>query len=449
MKFSEALDRFLEILRRLRFYEIMLFIFLAIILGAWSIKEITETALFCGNTCHVMRPHYRDWETSSHKEVQCVKCHIPPDEQQQFVPRFRALTQVAGYMTRSHGDGQRAEVSDSSCLVTDCHSRRLLDGRVTFRQGIVFDHSPHLRQLRRGKILRCTTCHSQVTMGEHITVTMDTCFICHFKDRGSNPETSNCRLCHSEIDTRFTHEPYLARGADCDGCHAGVTSGNGEIIRDSCHQCHNEPGPETEERSAEVLHRLHITDHKVECAECHAPIRHSMPAPSQETLTGCDTCHENRHAGISLLYAGRGAEGVPDLPSAMFEYNVACQACHLVPDVPGGVKAEHQGSSMLAIDAACDKCHDKGAADVLHTLGRELEKELVKSERLLAQSQALVADTSREAIQPELKRVISTAQHNILFIRASTPIHNPEYAIRVLDYSSRELKRAMKSIEQR
>lgn len=449
MKFAEALDKTLALLRRLRFYEVMLFLFLAMIIGAWSVKEITESALFCGNTCHVMRPHYRDWETSSHREVPCVQCHLPPDDQQQFVPSFRALAQVAGYMTRSHKAGDTAEVPDTACLTIDCHSRRLLDGRVRFSSDILFDHSPHLRKLRRGKILRCTTCHSQVAMGQHITVTIDACFICHFKEGPSWEETSDCGLCHTSIGGSFGHEPFLARGADCNGCHEMVVRGQGDVPPESCDQCHGESDAGLTATSTEVLHRLHITDQSVDCTRCHAPIRHSKPQAGKADLTECTTCHENRHAGISLLYQGTGARGVPDAPSPMFLKGVSCRACHIVPDSPPAGTSIYSGTTLLTIDAACDKCHDKVLSSSLRSLTEQVRREVVNSQLLLQRLQRSLDRAGDAGIPPETKRVFDNARHNILFVKASAPIHNPEYAIRVLDHSNRELERVLASLEQR
>jgi len=74
----KAVGKFFALLSRLRFYEVLLLVFIAILLGAWSVKEITESALFCGSSCHIMRPYYEDWKTSAHNTVPCVDCHLEP-----------------------------------------------------------------------------------------------------------------------------------------------------------------------------------------------------------------------------------------------------------------------------------------------------------------------------------------------------------------------------------
>ncbi len=450
MKPLEAFEKILMLLRRLRFYEIMLFIFVAILLGGWSIKEITETALFCGNTCHVMRPYYKEWEDSKHKSVSCVRCHIPPGDGQQFVPSFRALGQVAGYLTRSYKDGKRAEVSDASCLNSDCHALRLLDGRVTYSRDIEFDHTPHLQQLRRGKILRCTSCHSQVAMGEHITVISDTCFICHFKDHPDKQDTADCQLCHKIIKSDFDHEKFIAGGVDCTNCHEGVVRGNGKLRKKSCRKCHNDPGDLVLDQPGEILHRKHVTDHKVECNECHEPILHSIPTPKESPEPDCRSCHESRHAGISLLYMGRGASGVPGSPSPMYKKHVTCRACHIAPDKTDGELASLTGRTYFALDAACDKCHEPGMGSLIKRWRMNIQKELLLTEKLLEKSERLIkAGLNKGAVDPEARRLLEKVRHNVLFIRSSAPIHNPEYAIRVLESSRQDLESAVFTKRQR
>ena len=85
------------------------------------------------------------------------------------------------------------EVEDAACL--RCHERRTLVGKMDIK-GVQFDHTNHLSDMRRGKKLRCTSCHSQIVQGSHIAVTASTCFLCHFKGTNVNEGTGRCTLCH-------------------------------------------------------------------------------------------------------------------------------------------------------------------------------------------------------------------------------------------------------------
>jgi len=111
--------------------------------------------------------------------------------------KIQGLVQVVKYFTATAGTRPWAEVEDASCMRQGCHQTRLLEGRVTFHhKNIHFDHKPHLLEMKRGKKLRCTSCHSQMVMGSHISVTTSTCILCHFKDRPPGKPIAGCRGCH-------------------------------------------------------------------------------------------------------------------------------------------------------------------------------------------------------------------------------------------------------------
>jgi hypothetical protein len=83
--------------------------------------------------------------------------------------KFEALSMVAKYVTGTYGPKPWAEVATmAACL--RCHERRLLEGKEIYH-GVHFDHRPHLIESRRGLKLRCTSCHSQIVQGSHISVT--------------------------------------------------------------------------------------------------------------------------------------------------------------------------------------------------------------------------------------------------------------------------------------
>ena len=441
MKF---LGKVFSLIRKLRFYEVLLLVFIGIVLGAWSLKEITESALFCGSTCHIMRPYYEDWKTSNHDTVPCVDCHLEPSDEQQFVPQFKALRQVASYLTRTYGEHRRAEVSDANCLKSGCHSKRLLDGRVTFADNIRFDHTPHLQQLRRGKILRCTTCHSRVAMGEHVTVVEDSCFICHFKGGGREPATSDCLLCHNtggepegQKAAAFDHSPLLERGVPCISCHQGVTRGDGHLKSESCVECHDRSMEHALDEPVELIHRVHVTDHKVECNLCHEPIRHSMPDEEVAEPLYCRSCHEGKHEGIMDLFRGTGAKGVPTMPSTMYRAHVGCNGCHIVPDPSGGMGAAFRGMTMVSVEAACRSCHEEGYSGRVTQWKNDLSRALASAEGTLARVEKALSVQAYQ--EPAIRRTMEDVRHNILFIRYSAPIHNPDYAIQVLDKAVRDL----------
>ncbi len=457
MKPLELFGKLLNLMRKLRFYEVVLLLCIAVVVGAWSLIEITESAIFCGNTCHIMRSYYQDWKDSSHNQVSCVECHNPEQEDTGIFPRFRALAQVASYFTRTYGEHTRAEVSDAGCLLDGCHSKRLLDGKVTFQGNILFDHRPHLQQLRRGKILRCTSCHSQVAMGNHITVVTDTCYICHLKDRESSEETARCSLCHNITDNlapssgagSFDHTPYIDRGVSCDKCHQDVIRGEAEVDDARCVDCHTRPVELDASRPVELLHRTHVTDHSVACAQCHEPIRHSTLEQIEQKHLDCSSCHEDRHNGIVYMYQGTGAFGVTSKPSSKFLARVSCRGCHIVPmDIPPE-KAALSGQTLKAIPEACDACHGPGFAPLVGKWKNALRDAHDETAALLQEIEGAVDRLPEESrIAIAARRLLKNARHNLMFVGASQPIHNPDYALAILNKATEDLNRAKALINQ-
>jgi len=451
MKSPRMMGRILDLLKKRRFYEVLLMIFILFVIVGWSVLEITQSSLFCGNTCHIMRSHYDDWKTSSHSQVACVECHNPAEDGSQFVSRWSALAQVASYFTRTYGEWTRAEVSDSGCLKEGCHSKRLLDGQVTFQDNILFDHRPHLQQLRRGKILRCSTCHSQVAMGDHITVVEDACFICHFKDSRSSPETAACTLCHGavegqsgSINVRFDHTEYLDRGVNCERCHANIISGDGDVNQEMCLNCHSSPVEVALSEPVEVLHRKHVTDHNVECDDCHEPIGHTIVRDLTPASLSCSSCHENRHSGILLLYQGMGVDGVSPSPSPMFLAQVGCRGCHIVPSKLPDETLTFTGQTMKAVSMACDSCHGDGYIEVLESWKVKTGKAVKQTGSVLAEAEkALFSSPPEGPALVEARRLLREGRHNLLFVRASVPVHNPDYALAILDKTVKDLKKVI------
>src|SRR5512134_2086562 len=156
--------------------------------------EYSARPSFCDN-CHIMQPYYDSWKTSSHNQVACIKCHYAPGIRAEAMGKLQAANQVVKYVTGAYGMKPWAEIEDAACLRSGCHSERKVEGLVDYA-GVSFDHTEHLGELRRGKQLRCTSCHSQIVQGEHLAVTPVTCFLCHFKDRPAGDPVAGCTGCH-------------------------------------------------------------------------------------------------------------------------------------------------------------------------------------------------------------------------------------------------------------
>jgi nitrate/TMAO reductase-like tetraheme cytochrome c subunit len=257
----------------------------AALAGLW---QISTSPLLC-NTCHIMKPYVEAWRTSKHNTVTCVQCHYPPGFRDTVWVKYQALSQVVKWATQTYSSKPFAEIEDASCLRSGCHERRLLQGKVVYKRDIIFDHRPHLEEVRRGRQLRCTSCHSQIVIGTHIEVTESTCFLCHFKGMKTGRELTpiaGCPGCHQPPkgdimvgSLRFNHAEIMRRGVACQKCHLNVVQGEGEAPRERCFTCHNQPEKLQRYPDTPFIHDFHVAGHNIECARCHTEIRHRLPPP--------------------------------------------------------------------------------------------------------------------------------------------------------------------------
>ncbi len=220
-------------------YKIIILCSIGVAFAGLGLVHYSESPRFC-NSCHIMEPYYKAWSTSKHNKVACVECHYPPGSPRTLLwKKFQALSQVAKYVTRTYSSKPFAEIEDTSCLRSGCHSKRLLEGKVVSHKGIKFDHRPHLNEVRRGRQLRCVSCHSQIAIGNHVEVTYETCYLCHFKGRGSGRQLKplgGCLGCHDLPAKTFrlgnmdyNHKDFVTKqGLSCQNCHLDVVKGEGK-----------------------------------------------------------------------------------------------------------------------------------------------------------------------------------------------------------------------------
>ena len=434
--------------------------------------EYTAQPEFC-ISCHIMDPYYESWVNSSHADVSCIECHYEPGTLETVEGKFKALSQLSKYVTQTQGTKPWAEVSDQSCMRSGCHSVRMLDGPIAFGN-VKFDHREHLLESRRGRRLRCTSCHSQVVQGEHVAVTEGVCFTCHFmpNSEGLVPEqSSDCLICHGPPSATievagqpFDHEEYIARGLDCRECHDPVIEGKGTVRRERCHSCHGEIGHIERIGEMVFLHEEHVTEHKVECFECHDEINHGLlplefPKPSNGE--GCGACHINAHDASKLVYAGMGARGAENRPSRMFETRVVCDACHtgrtgysgmngdgLNGSNPhAGAEAHASGSGALVASAGevdCIHCHGPSFDGMLGTWQSVISGQLERMTPLVASLKEELTDE----VSDEVHALYQDARADLELVRmdGSMGAHNIPYVMDILRGVADRVDRAAVSL---
>jgi nitrate/TMAO reductase-like tetraheme cytochrome c subunit len=371
--------------------------------------KVTSQPTFC-KSCHVMEPYFAAWETSTHKDVTCTACHIPPGIEGTVHSKFMALSMVANYFTGVYKRSKPwAEIEDISCLRSGCHDTRLLQSTENFK-GVLFDHKPHLEQERRDRHLRCTSCHAQIVQGEHISVNETTCFLCHFKPdaAGKWSELATCTNCHNPptgvaaADTSFDHSEMLARNANCSSCHAAEVAGDGFVPKERCNFCHAKVDHIEKYEDREFVHQMHVTDHKVECTQCHVVIRHGKEAVAQANIDReCGTCHGGPENAIERVWEGN-LPGMDPAPSTMSRAGMTCSSCHV-----GEVHADRN----VRPDPTCTPCHDTQYEELWERWKVPLDRRVAE----LTERAKTLESSARDTLLTALRIY---AQGN--------PVHNPQ-----------------------
>lgn len=421
---------------------------LAIIILIMVMSEVSMFPRFC-LTCHYMVPYYDNWRTSTHNQVRCVTCHYPPTLDGWFEGKRQAASQLVTYMLNTYKTKPVAEIEDASCLRKGCHDKRLLAGAIQFKP-VLFAHRPHLTQLRRGKVLRCTSCHSQIVQGEHITVTETTCFLCHFKGMEAGEAMPGCPSCHGapeEIGAGrrigYDHGEVVSRGLPCKQCHYSVTRGDGAVPRQQCLSCHGEMERLAFYDRSVLLHQYHVSDHKIECFECHLDIEHGLPEFAEGGPLNCQSCHPDHHWAERAMYTGSGGSGVEEMPSLMFVGSVTCRACHTVQ-----IGDHLSGRIYQADGAACVYCHGEGYRSLFEdwgTAGRSMLEAALSSVEQAEREVRAAERRGRDVAEAEA--LLRDARHNVMLGAHGNPIHNLEYARALLSQAGIQLEEALGLVE--
>jgi nitrate/TMAO reductase-like tetraheme cytochrome c subunit len=422
----------------------VLFLVVLVAAAGWY----TSRSQFC-RSCHIMEPYYASWAASKHKDVSCIECHFAPGLGGKVRGKMLGLVQLAKYVTASAGPRPAAEVPDASCLRSGCHETRLLSGRVDFHN-VNFDHTRHYRdegetltatgavaeqvgEITHGIQLRCTSCHSQIVQGKHIAVTESTCFLCHFKNQPFNEGLSACTHCHQiptkEYDlgggVKFTHELAYQKGVDCVNCHLDVVRGKGEVPQERCLVCHNRENDLSKIKDFKFMHAKHVSEHKVDCLDCHLRIEHSLDKRKVEHMAGdCTNCHPDHHQEQVKMFEGVGEKSVTEHAGSMWAARVGCPTCHRVKEV------SNTGSVLWKSSAeVCSMCHEATETERLQKYHEQLRAALPALEdgvgraRKALSSAELPSDRA-EAIPKELDAV----EHDLAFLRVGNDIHNIHFA---------------------
>ena len=420
-----------------------------IIFSVLAVK-ITSHSGFC-SSCHYMGPYFESWGESSHGQFECSKCHYPPKGGifSKMGKKIEGLVMLGRYWTKLYVKSKPwAEIRDDSCLQEGCHDKRLLEGKVMFKT-VAFDHAVHFEDLKRGKKLQCTSCHSQIVQGEHITVTESTCFICHFKKSEFYPQIDECSHCHhqeelvSEETSQYNHSLVFEKGYSCDKCHSNTIMGDGVVPRENCFKCHMEPERLEKYDDTDLMHEEHIANNKIECNLCHLDIQHKI-FKDIDTIAECITCHTDTHKSQKILYTGEGGMGIPHaMPNIMLEKGLSCKGCHIFHEEKGGRIVKSDTSTSKA--AACESCHGKGFARIMQQWERSTEKKLSSIRSIFTQARLELRQSSGDK-QKQALSLLDQAAFNMDIVERGKGVHNVSYSQELLRASYNKIVDALKII---
>ncbi len=400
-----------------------------------GLAAFTSRSSFCV-TCHYMQPFYDSWRQSSHNKVECIECHFAPGLKGAIAGKLNGLVQLVKYTSLTYKKSRPwAEIPDESCLRTGCHETRLLKGRVNYKEGVVFDHTPHMGELKRGKKLRCTSCHSQIVQGKHITVTATACYLCHFKteERGIAPKQAECTVCHARDvmerrskagELRYDHSIVLREKLACQTCHSHTVMGNGPVAKQNCFACHWDSERLAQFNNTNLMHTKHISENKIECMRCHLAIEHKLRPGDVRTAADCQTCHPSHHNATITLFSGEGAGGVPSMPNRMFQIGLNCRGCHISHGLT--VAGEKAPGTYYASGKSCDTCHGRGFSKLIKTWQRSAVERVDVLDK---------AVTELESHKPGngTKAKLAALRENLAIVARGNIVHNVRYANEILE----------------
>ena len=258
--------------------------------GSALAAKFTENNKFCGTDCHEMWPYRDTWAKSTHKNADCVQCHIPPGPVNFVKTKMAASREVWVHFTGVSKKPIQVtrHIPNSACERSGCHTSAQTSKTISLGQPapVKFQHGSagHTKQL-------CIACHASLVHAGAPGVTapparsMPSCFTCH------TDGTKNCSYCHKP--------PHADRGP-CQDCHGinGWTGGKGGGPHPG--------GPLTGKHGQITCQTCHTKGVSVKpdgCINCHGD--------QHNGLTNCVDCHTIQNWNAVQVHAPAGGRAHP------------------------------------------------------------------------------------------------------------------------------------------
>jgi len=386
-----------------------------------------------------MESFYQSWRTSAHNKIDCVDCHFEPGVSGTIRGKLNGLVQIVNYVSLSYKRRKPwAEIPDNTCARSGCHEKQALQDSTYNFKGVQFSHKNHLQEMKRGKTLKCTSCHSQIVQGTHIEVTVQTCILCHFK-KSDDPSLNlakqrDCKTCHKwenktkeEMTSyRYDHSMVVRNKVDCNSCHTNTIAGNGEVEKQRCFQCHFENERLDKFTDTKLIHETHITKHSVRCFNCHNEIQHKIQVVDASAPPDCQSCHADAHSYQVNLFTGKGGYDVDNSPSPMFMNGINCKGCHVFHEVD-----KKDISTTKAGPGSCEKCHGEGYDNLLKQWQTASVNRLAVINSIYNVTERQLKNSKNDMVE-EAEKILEEAKHNIRIVEVGKSVHNIQFADKLL-----------------
>jgi nitrate/TMAO reductase-like tetraheme cytochrome c subunit len=413
-------------------------------LFTFAAVEVTGQPGFC-NSCHIMNEFYDSWQTSSHGEIDCLKCHTEPGLVNYARAKINGLAQTVDCIVGRVGTKPNGYVPDASCLRSGCHDAAKLVAEPVDFGSVKFTHAKHIAQTVDGIRIECGTCHNHFEGDEHFNVNTDVCYTCHFLKQSSTGKRlvqTDCRSCHETPDkviergmVSVNHAEFVSYQVNCDdSCHKGQIEQDSRVDENTCLMCHTFTAA-AEPMDAARLHELHGGSHqKVECFACHGKVAHARTTGgSLAAMMQCTNCHSDTHNIQGGIYgAEHHPRGTDDsrVLGPMYLTHVACADCHIGVEPIKTEGIASIGKVARAAPEACDKCHEKGTGARYIPFWQDQTRKLhaqvrAKLDSLRTRLEMQVDDTKKEEMAGRIAEV--RALLDTVAADGSWGVHNLKY----------------------
>ncbi|MHB0976082.1 MAG: cytochrome c3 family protein [Candidatus Aquicultorales bacterium] len=357
-----------------------------------SALTLTSQNFFCGSACHfVMKYDVEAFEKSSHANVQCISCHIPPDILVFAEHKMNGLKELYMAVTNTYEwpinpkAHLSEEIPNENCNL--CHS--VENRKVTTSEGVIIDHKKHIE-----KGVKCSYCHNRVGHPE-LSVDVSEEQLAKLKEHEASAEKAEVPEADKPeeegvgkpvdevkiVKGKFTYINMISMEG-CTRCHGLEKTAKASGKCELCHTKGFELKPENHRQVTWMKFDLtHRADHGQKakedskyCSQCHAK-------------TFCSNCHGvdtmPHPESFKVAKAGRAqhaeiGQANPETCRKCHTQADFCTACHHKKDgyQTGSPWVQAKGIPMTHPTAVKDKgasncftCHDERYCSSCHIRG--------------------------------------------------------------------------------